>query len=46
MLLWLFFGVVPMWPTDRNFRPLGSSLLLFVLIAMLGWKVFGAALHP
>lgn len=46
MLLWLVFGVAPTWPaTDRNFRPFGGSLLLFILLVLLGWKVFGAALH-
>lgn len=46
MLLWVIFGVVPQWPTQGgNFRPFGGSILLFILIALLGWHVFGPALH-
>lgn len=45
MLLWLVFGVGPNWPRGDSpaYRPFGASLLLFVLIALLGWQVFGAA---
>jgi hypothetical protein len=35
------------WPgvTPVRFAPLGSRLLDFVLIALLGWKVFGPLLQ-
>lgn len=45
VLLWLLFGIAPTWPRDGNFRPFGGSLLLFILIVLLGWRVFGPALH-
>jgi len=42
MLLWLIFGLWVSWPvTGASFRPLGGNLLLFVLLVILGWKVFG-----
>lgn len=44
MLLWLVFGVFPAWD-GANFRPFAGGLLLFALIAILGWKTFGPALH-
>lgn len=45
MLLWLIFGVGPTWPrgTQTAWLPFGGNLLLFILIALLGWDVFGAA---
>jgi hypothetical protein len=43
MLLWLIFGVV-VGPTPFSWRGSAGNLLLFVLIALLGWHVFGAAL--
>jgi hypothetical protein len=53
MLLWLVLDVLSIWttPTGANpapanrFRPLGGTLLMFVLLALLGWKAFGAALY-
>lgn len=47
MLLWLIFGCVFFWPRGAGFgsyAPLGSNLLLFVLLGLLGWKVFGPAI--
>lgn len=38
MLLSLIFGFGPWWPT-------GGRLLLFVLLALLGWKTFGPPLR-
>jgi hypothetical protein len=43
MILWLVFGVWSTWP---NLRAGGPDLLLFILLGLLGWKVFGAAIHP
>lgn len=44
MLFWLIFGLVPTWPIT-NYRPLAGNVILFILIGILGWKVFGPALH-
>lgn len=48
MLLWLVFGLWAYWPAGPgvSFRPLGGTLLLFFLLMLLGWKVFGPPLHP
>jgi hypothetical protein len=45
MLVWLVFGLWANWPTGGNVRPLGGSLMLFLLLVLLGWKVFGAPIH-
>ncbi len=47
MLLWAFFGIAPAWPTGATpaYRAFVGSLLLFILIGLLGWKVFGQPLH-
>lgn len=44
MLLWLVFGFV-MWRSPATigpYGPWGNSLLLFILLLLLGWGVFGA----
>jgi len=46
MILWLIFGLYWNWPQGgvngpRAFGPLGGNLLLFVLLFILGWAVFG-----
>jgi len=40
MLIWLVFG----WTGTKfgEWAPLGSTLLLFVLLLILGWSQFGA----
>jgi len=42
MLLWLVFGLWTTWP---NHYLVGGNLLLFVLLLLIGWKLFGAPLH-
>lgn len=42
MLLWLAFGLWWGWP---NHGPVGSTILLFLLFAILGWKVFGSPIQ-
>lgn len=42
MLIWLVFGIWSSWP---NYKASGGNVLLFVLLVLLGWKVFGAPLH-
>ncbi len=39
MLLWAIFAIAPLW--GGGWIPIGGSLLLFVLLALLGWKLFG-----
>jgi hypothetical protein len=46
MILWLIFGLFAIWPQGgftgpAAYGPLGSNLLLFVLLFILGWKCFG-----
>lgn len=42
MLIWLVVGVWRDWP---NYPVAGSNLLLFLVIGVLGWRVFGPAIH-
>ena len=44
MLLWLVFGFWASWPTP-TLKGSGPNLLLFVLLVLLGWHVFGAPIH-
>jgi hypothetical protein len=51
LLFWILYIIAIVfsawsnWPANGGFRPLGAPLLVFVLIGLLGWKVFGAAVH-
>ena len=47
MLIWFVFGVITAWPGSPigHYGGFGNSLLLFILLLLLGWKVFGAPLH-
>lgn len=44
MLLWLVFGFWTHWGgiSSGQYGPLGSNLLLFILLLLLGWQAFGA----
>ena len=44
MICWLVFGLVT-GPKPFNFVGFGANLLLFILLALLGWGIFGAAIH-
>jgi hypothetical protein len=44
MLLWLVFGFMTA-PRPINGVWIGGNLLIFVLLAILGWQVFGSAIH-
>jgi hypothetical protein len=46
MLIWLVFGLFAHFYTVGPYGTVVSTLLLFVLFVLLGWKVFGAPLHP
>jgi hypothetical protein len=38
----LVFGLWAVWPNDRaQIRPLGGQLVIFILLGLLGWGVFG-----
>ncbi len=44
MILWFLFGLYWNWPTEpgsKGFGPLGGNLLLFCLLFIIGWKMFG-----
>ena len=43
MLIWLLGGIG--YANRANFRGAVPDLLLFLVIVLLGWKVFGAPLH-
>lgn len=38
MLLWLIFGI---WRAGGDRYAIGGSILQFILLFLLGWKVFG-----
>ena len=42
MLIWLVGGAVTAWP---NLRASWPNLVLFLLLLVIGWQVFGAPLH-
>jgi len=43
MILWFFAGMMWNWPgaTAPPYALMGNTLMLFVLIFLLGWKVWG-----
>lgn len=43
MLVWLVFGIWSAWP--KNYKVGGGNLLLFILLMLVGWKVFGPPIH-
>jgi hypothetical protein len=38
MILWLIFGIWSSWP---SYYVVGGNVLLWVVIGLLGWQVFG-----
>ena len=44
MILWFLFGLWAYWPHGGNYAPVGFNALLFVLLGLLGWQTFGAAI--
>jgi len=38
------FGGWSVWPSDGKYRPLGSWLVVFILLGLLGCGVFGSPL--
>lgn len=45
MLLWLVFGFFRDNAAFGGWGPFGHSLLLWILLALLGWRTFGPMLH-
>jgi hypothetical protein len=47
MVIWLLFGLWSSWPAagTNPVRPVGGLIILWVVIALLGWQVFGSAIH-
>ncbi len=42
MLLWLVLGAVPVVRgADRSWSGIGSALLIWCCVALLGWSVYG-----
>ena len=44
MILWFLFGLYWNWPRNGSqpgYSVVGGNLLLFILLFLLGWKVFG-----
>jgi hypothetical protein len=47
MLLWLVFGIWGYWQSNPpGWWFAGNSVFLFILFLLLGWKTFGAPVHP
>ena len=46
MILWLIFGAWGYRDPAQPFVRGGWNLLAFVLLAILGWQVFGAPIRP
>jgi len=44
MLVWLIFGLWSQWPAGGP-TGIGNVIVLWILLALLGWHVFGPALH-
>ena len=45
-VLCVLFGCWCYWPADlKAWRPLGGALMVFVLLGLLGWTVFGPPLR-
>jgi len=45
MLLWVVFGLWGHWQ-PAPWTIWGHGVFLFILFLLLGWKVFGAPVHP
>lgn len=46
MIFWLLFGICWNWHNGSlTWAIAGHDLLLFIVVALLGWKVYGAAIQ-
>ena len=46
MLLWLIYGLWGFWSPGQPYWVWGNGLFLFILFLLLGWREFGAPVHP
>jgi hypothetical protein len=46
MLMWVVYGVWGRWGAAQPYYWYGHGLFFFILFLLLGWKVFGAPVHP
>jgi hypothetical protein len=46
MLLWLVYGIWGIWSPPHPQWVYGNGLFLFILFLLLGWREFGAPVHP
>lgn len=44
MILWLLLGIIPA-PAGARFWSIGGIVLLFILLALIGWRLFGPVLQ-
>lgn len=42
MILWFIFGIGVL---NVAWAPIGGTIILFILLGLLGWKVFGPVLR-
>ncbi len=45
MIISVLFSVVPQSPERDKYKLIGSIWVILLLIGLLGWKVFGPAIH-
>lgn len=46
MLIWLVMGLWSSYPfTPGTVKPQAGNLFLFILLVLLGWRVFGPPIH-
>lgn len=46
MLLWAVYGFWGWWSPGQPYWVHGNAIFLFILFLLLGWKIFGAPVHP
>jgi hypothetical protein len=46
MLLWLVYGLYGYWGSPQPYYWYGHGAFFFILFLLIGWRVFGAPVHP
>ena len=44
-IVYIVFGFYSNWPASGKGTAIGGHLVVCILLALLGWAVFGAAIH-